>query len=349
MLELKQETLHAITDKTNRILMTQGIPSLSLAITKNNKRKILSFSSDSKPHAPRKHYMLSSIAKTFTAFAVINHARQLNFSLFDPITKHIPALKQSNPLLEKIHIIDLLGHTAGLDSSRYGWAGYNKATSKIGVLAAFEDSLTNPHVNSDRMGSWSYSNTAYDLLGALIEKKSKEQFSDFMTEKVLIPYGLTETFFDKDKIPTGSLHPPTLFTNGESLTLTDPPNVKRHQPSAVMYSNIEDVASWATFLCNPNESSPADFNEITKLMWTPRTKTGISYCKEYGLGWYIANWAKLSVIGHGGREHGYNTLLLLFPKSSASISMMTNTHHVDIISHAVEITKILTKDGILSK
>lgn len=338
-----------LDDPVNTFMLKWGIPTLVATVTTPSASGTFSYSNlRAQGDSVHQHFLLSSIAKTFTAFAAINFRTSLGYDLGDPVIAHIPQIANRTNIDERVKIIDLLGHTAGINSTRYNWLKISNEEASKSLLESMLDRDYLPTVKADDMGSWAYSNAGYDLLGALIETKSGLAYSAFMQDAVLKPLGMNDTTLDV--VPAASICVPTIYTKGEILPLAMLPHAVRHQPSAVFYSTPQDVARWGAFLASQGDTCPELplSPSIFDLMWTPRTTTSIQYCDSYGLGWYVSRWRGCSVVGHGGRECGFNTLLLVFPDDGVSLSILMNTQVADTVLFAAGLAKQLMRARVIS-
>jgi CubicO group peptidase (beta-lactamase class C family) len=341
-----------IEDCARKFMMVHGVPQLDLIVTQVDfefARKYCSHRDHSDTETCPDTYMLSSIAKTFTAFSIINFSETLGISLTDPILDYLPQLAKCSNINRDVRVIDLLGHTGGVNSAPFNWTSIPIEYEKTGVLESFNQGAYCFSVDTQRLGHWSYSNISYDILGALIEATSGVSFSHFVTENIFHKLEMRDSHFDVTKVLPEKLCRPTLFDHGEVLRLKSVPNVVRHRPSAVVFSTAKDLAKWGRYAasrgssCATLKSKRSTFDR----MWFKRTSTGIDYCPHYGLGWFVGDWAANLVVGHGGRESGFNTLLLTYPDSEVSITILMNTHNANVIRLAAEISRFLIRAKML--
>lgn len=134
---------------------------------------------------------VASITKQFTAIGIVLLKKEGKLSYDDRITDFIPELKGYG----SISIRHLLNHTSGLPDyislAEESWDKSNIAQNKdiIELFVKFQ-----PEVKFKPNDQWEYSNTGYLLLASVIERVSGKSYEDFLTEVILKPVGLKNTY-----------------------------------------------------------------------------------------------------------------------------------------------------------
>ncbi len=142
------------------------------------------------PLQPDMVFRLGSITKQFTATAILMLAEEGKLSLLDPIEKHLPGYPTQG---HAITIEHLLTHTSGIQSytDMPGWM-----TSRIqGAMTVTElvDGFKKEPMQFAPGEKWAYNNSAYILLGAIVEKASGKTYEAFVRERIFEPLGMTSS------------------------------------------------------------------------------------------------------------------------------------------------------------
>jgi CubicO group peptidase (beta-lactamase class C family) len=141
---------------------------------------------------------IASVSKGFTAIAIMMLAEQGKLAYDDPIEKYLPEL---GPVSKDITIRHLLTHTSGLPD--VGDLGIdNPKLSNAIAIEALQKMKANLHVPGQK---YLYSNTGYLLLGSIVERVSKEKFSDFLHEHIFIPLGMSSTSLPGEAAGMGNI------------------------------------------------------------------------------------------------------------------------------------------------
>jgi CubicO group peptidase (beta-lactamase class C family) len=139
----------------------------------------------------------ASVTKQFTAAAILKLEMQKKLSIDDSIRKHWKdAPKDKQP----VTIRHLLNHTSGI---RQGDGAGVDHRNRDAVVRHF---LSLP-VSWKPGSKWEYSNLAYWVLGALIEKLSGDSYEKFCIEQLFRPAGMEDACFigwkdlDLERVP----------------------------------------------------------------------------------------------------------------------------------------------------
>lgn len=244
-------------------------------------------------------YRIASLTKQFTAVAVMQLVEDGKLSLDATIDKYFPSYKYG----KKITVKNLLTMTAGIkdyinkdgDTNTYA---YNESQIEYKVSAknsakenkkAVMDWIFNQKLNFEPDEKYMYSNSAYFLLGDIIEQVSKTSYEKYVEEKILKPSGMMNTGFEStDKLAVGYQD---IYDNAWTLY----PGVGYSATSLI--SNVPDLLKWVDALCTNKLVSEETFKEMT----TP-------YKDNYGYGFVVSE--ESNAVSHTGKIDKYNAALV---------------------------------------
>src|SRR6476619_1059768 len=149
------------------------------------------------PNTPQTIFESGSVAKQFTAAAIVLLAQDGKLSLDDPVRKYIPELPDYGSPLTIRH---LLNHTSGIRDwgSVMSLTGAGRGYRVISQDLAL-DVITHQRALDFTPGSeYSYSNSGYNLVAIIIERVSKQKFSAFLEERLFKPLGMTNSSWRDD-------------------------------------------------------------------------------------------------------------------------------------------------------
>ena len=129
---------------------------------------------------------IASLAKAFTAMAVMMLAEQGKVKYDDPIDKHLPDLAGA---ARGITIRHLLTHTSGIpDVGDLGTDRPNLLERDV------VDAIRANHTRLARAGlRYRYSNAGYVLLAMVVERVSGQAFDDFLRATIFDPLAMNQT------------------------------------------------------------------------------------------------------------------------------------------------------------
>jgi CubicO group peptidase (beta-lactamase class C family) len=331
----------AATDALVRETMKKrGIPGLSIALAANDKLIYskgfgLADVENDVPAAADTVYRTASIAKTFTAVAVMQLVEQKKIDLDRPVDEYYPAFpKKKWPVTAR----QLLSHMAGV--RHYAWPfeslntkHYFDVPSSLRTFDA-DPLLFKPGTD------FHYSTFGYNLLGALVEQASGKEFTAYLQESIDKPAGLLATRADnhfviiphrargyirfkesEDKLPNAIAR---AMKSGELY------NAPLHDtsvkiPGGGLVSTAPDLVRFATAVNSGKLLRP----ESLKAMWEPQhTVSGKS--SDYGLGWRIMEQDGEKIVGHSGGQSGVSTYFMLCPEKGTAAAVMCNLQNADL-------------------
>ena len=159
-------------------------------------------------------FRIASMTKPITSVAVMMLYEEGGLLLTDPVSKFIPAFKNSRvmaadgttaPARRPITIRDLLSHRSGITYGFLNGGPVGEAYRKEGVLdgltvmpttlAEAIDKLAAAPLVSQPGAAWNYS-LSTDVLGRVVEVVSGKPFDLFLRDRVFAPLGMTDTGFE---------------------------------------------------------------------------------------------------------------------------------------------------------
>jgi CubicO group peptidase (beta-lactamase class C family) len=144
------------------------------------------------PNATITPFNIASVTKVFTAVAIGQLVDQGKVSLGDPLTKYLPAYPK--PIGDQITIAMLVGQTAGT-GDYLGDPGYLRVRDSFESLSELVGAVnTSVPAGSVPGKTFAPSNTAYLLLGAVIEKASGRDYYEYMDDEVFAKSGVAAGF-----------------------------------------------------------------------------------------------------------------------------------------------------------
>src|SRR5688572_6886976 len=149
------------------------------------------------PNTPQTIFESGSVAKQFTAAALVLLQQDGKLSLDDPVRKYIPELPEYD---KPITIRHLLNHTAGLRDwgSVMALTGAGRGDRVITQDIAFDVITRQKALDFTPGAEYSYSNSGYQLAAIIVERVSKQKFGDFVNERLFKPLGMKNSSWRDD-------------------------------------------------------------------------------------------------------------------------------------------------------
>lgn len=286
------------------------------------------------PNTPDTKFRLGSITKQFTAALILQLVDEGKVKLDGKLSDYLPAYRKD--IGDKVTVHQLLNHTSGIPSYT-GLPGFGANVSRNPYnVDDFVKQYASNDLEFEPGSKFSYNNSGYFLLGAIIEKVTGKSYGQVLKEKILDPLGMKNTGYD--------LHAPIIEKRATGYQRAA--NGYRHAPyldmsipyaAGSMYSTVEDLYLWDQALYTDRVVSA----QSKALMYKPALS-------DYAYGWVI-NKAEfgngtpaVERIMHGGGINGFNTLIIRFPQQKHLIVLLDNTSQGESLDRLEDtITRIL--------
>lgn len=268
-----------------------------------------------RPLTPDMSLRLGSITKQFTATAILMLADQGKLAVSDDIRKFLPDYPTDN---KTITIEHLLTHTSGIVSysGMHDFVARSKTEMSVREMI---DYFKDQPKEFDAGKRWSYSNSGYFLLGAIIEKISGLTYADFLTQSIFTPLGMNDTAYEgRERTSVRHIEG---YSRGKK-GFAPSPALSMSQPYAAgaLVSTVDDLARWDAAISSGKLLKESSWNKA----FTPYTLNDGTVTK-YGYGWEIGKLFGLKIISHSGRINGFTSEALRIPEEKLYVAVLSNT------------------------
>jgi CubicO group peptidase (beta-lactamase class C family) len=280
------------------------------------------------PVTPDSIFCVASVAKCFTASAVMQLVEAGKIDLDAPIAGYLPYFKLDDERYMLITIRQMLSHTSGMPD--FSESEYDEMVVNPEVDEGAPERLVRS-LNSRKMVAapgerFMYSNIAYNVLGNLVAKISGQTFETYMKEHLLTPTGMPESTFFFPEVNSEKLAVPHLRTPGMIVNPVYPYH-RADAPASFLHSTVIEMCHWCITCLNQGIYqgrrilTPASF----ELMWTPVAEWGYPpLYEDVGLGWTLGHYENVRTISHGGMGFGWTDFLTLLPEKQGAAVILCN-------------------------
>jgi CubicO group peptidase (beta-lactamase class C family) len=251
------------------------------------------------PNSADTKFRIGSVTKQFTATLILQLVEEGKLKLDGKITDYLPDYRKDTG--DKVTIHHLLNHTSGIPSYT-GLPGFFQNESRNPyAVKDFVKKFASGDLEFEPGSKFSYNNSGYFLLGAIIEQVTGKSYARALQERIFDPVGMKDTGYDDDaplikKRATGYQKTPDGYENAPYLDMLLP------YAAGSIYSTVEDLYKWDQALYDNKILSAAS----KELMFKP----GLS---NYGYGFNITDLPigktdqKTKIVGHSGGINGFNS------------------------------------------
>lgn len=272
------------------------------------------------PNTPETIFESGSVAKQYTAAAVMLLVLDGKLSLDDDIRKHLPEV----PAFGKtITIRHLLTHTSGL-RDQWGLLALKGVGpgAQVHTLPLILDLVSHQKaLNFDPGSEYLYSNTGYALAAIIVQRASGMSFAKFSDDRLFKPLGMTNTRWRDDFTRVVKNRATAYDGNAERGYTTDMPFTNVHGNGGLL-TTVGDVLIWNAYLDAPSEQVGGA--ALVRALQTPMVLTSGKPI-TYALGLTVTSQGGIREVTHGGATAGYRTWVARYPDNKLSVAVLCNS------------------------
>ncbi len=312
---LRPETARQIDAMVTEAQSTGHAPSLIVGVIRDGTLAHLATAGTHPRPDADLQYRIGSISKTMTAVLVMRERDAGRLALDDPLRRHLPEVNAAGA----VTLRQLLGHAGGLQREPDGpWWERSEGVNLGALLAGFSATK----IAYPPYRAFHYSNLAYGLLGAVLERITGTPWAQLLQERILAPLGLHRTTYAAtEPFARGYVVHPWYDTLREEPR-TD---TRAMAPAGQLWSTVADLARWAAFLADPDPAvlAPGTLDEMCApvVIGDPDSWRG-----GYGLGIQLTRDGDRVYAGHGGSMPGYVAVLAVHRRSRTGIVGFANSY-----------------------
>jgi D-alanyl-D-alanine carboxypeptidase len=273
------------------------------------------------PLRPEHVFRTGSITKQFTAVATLMLVNEGKISLDDEITKFFPDYPTHG---RRITVEHLLTHTSGIRS--YTGIPAWRPTMRTDVsVQQLVDVFRNEPMDFAPGEQWSYNNSGYVLLGAIIEKVSGQSYADFVAKRIFEPLGMRASQYGESgavvagRVPGYDRTREGAWQNAAYLSMTQP------YAAGSILSTVDDLYRWQAAVAEGRMLSP----ELWRRAFAPfRLSDGRS--AGYGYGWFVGEALGRPSVEHGGDINGFSSNGLWIPSERLHVIILANREREEV-------------------
>lgn len=272
---------------------------------------------------------IASIAKNFTAVAIMQLVEREQIELDAPIERYLKNLPEDK---KQITVKQLLAHTSGIpqyqgEKEIENTIHYNTLQDAMSVFIG-RPLLFEPGTK------YFYTTYGYVILGRIIEEVSGKSYNEYMQKNIFDIAGMNNTGIEE--INEDYTNKSCLYHhNGRKAKEGKQNDLSNRIPGGGFYSTLEDVMKFGNALLEGKYIKQETLDKMTQT--EPVEYDG----NKYGLGWFLYGPPPNEnlVIGHSGGQTGCTSQLMIIPKSKTVIVVLSNTsgNYPDIATFAVNL------------
>lgn len=262
-------------------------------------------------------FRLGSITKQFTSMLILQLVQEGKIKLEGKLTDYLPDYRKDTG--DRVTVHQLLNHTSGIPSYTGLPNFFQEISRNPYSVTDFVKKYTSGDLEFEPGSKFSYNNSGYFLLGAIVERITGKSYEQALKERILDPLGMKNTGYDLHatilaKRASGYEKRPGGYVNAPYLDMSLP------YAAGSLYSTVEDLYLWDQALYTDKLLSA----QLKEQMYKPALN-------NYAYGWAIRKpqigpqGEAVTIIEHGGGINGFNTVITRMPETKNLIVLLNNT------------------------
>lgn len=262
---------------------------------------------------PATNFRMASVSKQFTAAAVMRLVEQGRLSLEDMLDKFFPGFPEYG---RKITVRQLLTHTSGLPD--YEGLVPKGTTLQLNDLDVLQLLLETKQPKFAAGKKFEYSNSAFVLLGLIVEQVARKPYHEFVREEILVPSGMIDSLvFQRglNEVPNRAFGHEQ---KDDRWVRADQSVTSATRGDGCVYTSLNDHARWLQTIDAKKVLKPSTWDDIFK----PHVEAWEG--THYGFGWFLDMYRGEPRIYHNGDSQGFRITSQRFPQRRAAVLVQLN-------------------------
>ncbi|HVG29364.1 MAG TPA: serine hydrolase domain-containing protein [Pyrinomonadaceae bacterium] len=258
-------------------------------------------------------FRIASLTKTFTAVMIFQLIDEKRLTLETKLSKFFPQIANA----DRITIEQMLVHRSGihnfsLDEDYQEWK--IKPHTKKEILARF--AAYKPEFNPNEKEV--YSNTAYVLLGYVIESLTNSTYGEQLNKRIVKKIGLKNTFVGGDINPSNGEALPYTFADGKWNQVAKSTDLSNSAGAGAIVSSTSDINLFLAALFDKKLISEESLQSMT----TPPVVTGDDTAK--GVARMAFNNRTKIGFTYDGSIDAFGSVYFYVPSDRLGVAITTN-------------------------
>ncbi len=291
-----------IDDYLQKCVKNANIPAMSVSIV--NKNEVLFSGNYGQCESSDTPFLLGSVSKSFSAVCIMQLVEQQKIDLTAAVSTYLPNATNG----DKITVGQLLNHTSGL--------GEHQTLENYKIV--------------NKQGVHNYANVNYSLLGEIIEAVGGKSYSEYISENLFEPLGLSHTAATLDgSIENGLIDGYTNYWGVPIKTAHKYPSSKNAWitvPAGYISSSSNDLGKYLQMYLNGGNGIISK-ESINTMFYGDTVYVEGDVPFWYGYGWAtVKEPLSEPVLRHSGLIETGTSCVFIMPQSNLAIAIESNAN-----------------------
>lgn len=283
-------------------------------------------------------FAIGSTTKAMTAASVALLVDQEKVSWDDPVTRHLPGFRLSDPYVTReVTVRDLLTHRAGLGNADLIWYGQDRSREEIlAKVPSIEPGYS-------LRGDFVYQNIMYLVAGEVAATAAGTTWEELVSTRLFRPLGMDRTVPNiSDTAAMENVARPHARLDDEIVSIENE-SVDSVAPAGSVWSSVSDMSRWLRLMLAEGAWGEARILSEAAIgeLLSPQTLLDLSvfypavkliepHWTTYGLGWFQLDYQGRAVSFHTGSIDGMAAIVGLVPDEELGVVVLQNLDHAEL-------------------
>lgn len=274
------------------------------------------------PVTPDTVFAIGSLTKAFTTTAMAILIDEGKMAWDDPVRKHVPYFKLSDPLADSsVTLRDLVTHRTGLAGHDLLWMAAPWSLEETIRRVAF----LKP--SQPFRSAYQYHNIMYNAAGYAVGYAAKSSWQEVVENRIFKPLGMSGTVLTSGAAQQAPDHA-TPHRRGAAIPWYN--DDRQIRPAGSIKSSAQDLTRWMRFQLGEGVFeglrlvSAKNLQETRTPQIPIRSSEPDAPVSAYGMGWTLRDYHGRLLVSHGGAVVGFRAALGLIPKEKLGVVALTN-------------------------
>jgi len=312
-------------------MAAQRVPGLALGIVEGDRiayiRGFGKADDSGRAVTPKTPFIIGSVAKSFTALAIMQLVEANKTDLDAPVQRYLPWFRVADEKESaEITVRHLLNHTSGI-STKTGRTYQGDSDTSDTALEQAVRKLKSAELTAPVGSKHQYSTINYSVLGLIVQTVAGQSYESYVQTKILDPLQMQNSYTSEAAAKRAGLATGYNYWFGRPRAANLAYN-RGLVPAGYLISSAEDMTHYLVSQLNSGRYngtsvlSPDGMSELHRAaVQTPKEGT------SYGMGWFVGPLNDIPVIHHQGETFNFHSNVVLIPQSRKGVVVLMNAEN----------------------
>jgi CubicO group peptidase (beta-lactamase class C family) len=312
-------------------MAAQRVPGLALGIIEDGRVDYLrgfgKADDSGRAVTPQTPFIIGSVAKSFTALAIMQLVEANKVDLGAPVQRYLPWFRVADEKASaEITVQHLLNHTSGI-STKTGRSYQGDGDTSDTALEQAVRKLKSAELSAPVGSKHQYSTINYSVLGLIVQTVAGHSYESYVQAKILDPLQMRNSFTSETAAQPAGLATGYNYSFGRPRESNEAYN-RGLLPAGYLIASAEDMTHYVVAQLDGGQYegtsvlSSGGIGELHRpAVPTPKEDT------SYGMGWFVGPLNDIRVVHHQGETFNFHSNVVLIPQSRKGVVVLMNAEN----------------------